>query len=79
MLQRASRDRVHGLFVPSHPTQKMNEVEMWNTALLIALEDLEEPNPETRRIVSDQDVWAEFWAIRDELIRHAQTLYKSAQ
>ena len=56
----------------------MNEVEMWNTALLIALEDLEEPNKQTRSQVTSKGVWSEFWAIRDELIRHAQTLYKSA-
>ena len=56
----------------------MNDVERWNTALMIALKDLENPNKDTRSEVSEGEVWLEFLAIREELIRYSHTLFRAA-
>lgn len=57
----------------------MNDVEKWNTALMIALKDLENPNKDTRGEVSEDEVWLEFLAIREELIRYSHTLFRAAE
>jgi len=57
----------------------MNDVERWNTALMIAIQDLEDPNKETRKEVSEGEVWLEFLAIREELIRHSHSLFRAAE
>jgi len=57
----------------------MNDVERWNTALMIAIKDLENPNTETRKEVSEGEVWLEFLAIREELIKHSHSLFRAAE
>jgi len=57
----------------------MNEVERWNEALMIALDDLNEPNEATRRKAIDKACFVEFMEIRQGLIEYAHTnLYKSS-
>ena len=57
----------------------MTDIEKWNTAVMIAIKDLEEPNRETRQDVSDSEVWLEFWAIREELIKNSYALLRAAE
>ncbi len=52
----------------------MNEVERWNTALLIAINDLEQPHPDTRQKATDQDVTLEFHLVREDLLKYAHSL-----
>ena len=52
----------------------MNETERWNTALMIAIGDLEEPNEDTRSAVFAQDVTVEFFEVRQRLLEYAHTL-----
>ena len=52
----------------------MNEVERWNTALMIVIHDLERPHRETRQHASDQDVTMEFHLVREDLLRYAHSL-----
>ena len=52
----------------------MTETERWNTALMIAIGDLEEPNEDTRSAVFAQDVTVEFFEVRQRLLEYAHTL-----
>ena len=52
----------------------MNEVERWNTALMIAIHDLERPHSDTRQKATDQDVTLEFHLVREDLLRYAHSL-----
>ena len=49
----------------------MTEEEKWNTALQIAIEDLDEPNEKTRMKAIDAGVFVEFYEIRQQLIETA--------
>ena len=49
----------------------MTDVEKWNTALFIALDDLVDPNPDTRQKAIDAGCLAEFMEIRQQLIEQA--------
>ena len=55
--------------------RKLNEIERWNTALMIAIRDLENPNKETRDVATDSGVTVEFMEIRERLIEHAHGLF----
>jgi len=57
----------------------MSDLEKWNTALMIAIKDLENPNKDTRGEVSEGEVWLEFLAIREELIRYSHSLLRAAE
>ena len=57
----------------------MSDLEKWNTALMIAIKDLENPNKVTRGEVSKGEVWLEFLAIREELIRYSHSLLRAAE
>ena len=52
----------------------MTDVERWNTALLIAIRDLEKPHIETREKAAEADVTLEFHLVREDLIRYANSL-----
>ena len=52
----------------------MNDTERWNTALMIAIGDLEEPNEDTRSAVFALDVTEEFFEVRQQLLEYAHTL-----
>ena len=54
--------------------RKLTETERWNTALMIAINDLENPNKETRAVATDGEVTVEFFEIRQRLIEFAHTL-----
>jgi len=49
-------------------------VERWNTALLIAIHDLEKPHIETREKAAAADVTLEFHLVREDLLRYAHSL-----
>lgn len=49
----------------------MTDEEKWNTALQIAIEDLNEPHENTRLKAIDAGVFVEFYEIRQQLIEHA--------
>ena len=49
----------------------MTETERWNTALLIAINNLEDPDRETRLEASKEDVTVEFFEVRQQLIEYA--------
>jgi len=49
----------------------MTDEEKWNTALQIAIEDLDEPNEKTRMKAIDAGVFVEFYEIRQQLIETA--------
>ena len=49
----------------------MTEEEKWNTALKIAIEDLDEPNEKTSMKAIDAGVFVEFYEIRQQLIETA--------
>jgi hypothetical protein len=53
---------------------KMTETERWNTALMIAINDLQNPNKKTRSVASEGEVTIEFMEIRQQLIEYAHTL-----
>ena len=53
----------------------MNEIERWNTALMIAIRDLENPNKETRDTATDSGVTIEFMEIRQQLIEYAHGMF----
>ena len=53
---------------------KMTDTERWNTALMIAIRDLEEPNKKTRKIATEGNVTLEFHEVRTLLIQYAHTL-----
>ena len=49
----------------------MTEEEKWNTALQIAIADLNEPNDATRLKAIEAGVFVEFYEIRQQLIETA--------
>ena len=49
----------------------MTDEEKWNRALFIAIDDLQEPNEKTRRRAIDEDVFEEFFEVRQQLIEQA--------
>lgn len=53
----------------------MTEEEKWNTALYIAIDDLNEPNEATRQKAIDQGVFVEFYEIRQQLIETAHNKF----
>ena len=55
--------------------RKLNEIERWNTALMIAIDDLNNPNKETRDSATKADVTVEFMEIRQQLIEYAHGLF----
>lgn len=57
----------------------MNEVERWNTALFIAIDDLNDPNNETRRKAIDVGCFVEFMEIRQQLIEFAHQKFTPAK
>ena len=52
----------------------MTDTERWNTALMIAIRDLEEPNRTTRNIATESEVTVEFHEVRQQLLEFAHTL-----
>ena len=52
----------------------MTDTERWNTALMIAIRDLEEPNKFTRKVATEGGVTLEFHEVRSLLIQYAHTL-----
>jgi hypothetical protein len=54
------------------------EVQRWNTALLIAIDDLEAPNEETRNKAITAGCYAEFMEVRQLLMEdaHRKFTYK---
>ena len=57
----------------------MTDEEKWNTALFIAIDDLNDPNSETRQKAIDADCLVEFFEIRQQLIEHAHRKFTSAK
>ena len=53
----------------------MNEIERWNSALMIAIDDLNNPNKETRDSATDAGVTVEFMEIRQQLIEYAHGMF----
>ena len=53
----------------------MTEEEKWNTALKIAIADLNEPNETTRMKAIDAGVFVEFYEIRQQLIETAHNKF----
>jgi hypothetical protein len=53
----------------------MTEEEKWNTALQIAIADLDEPNEKTRMKAIDAGVFVEFYEIRQQLIETAHNKF----
>ena len=53
---------------------KMTDTERWNTAVLIAIDNLDEPHPDTRGEATQAEVTVEFYEVRQMLIEHAHTL-----
>jgi hypothetical protein len=52
----------------------VTDIEKWNTALMIAIDNLNESHPNTRECVTASDVIVEFYEVRDLLIEYAHTL-----
>ena len=58
----------------------MTDVEKWNTALFIALDDLVDPNSNTRQKAIDAGCFVEFMEVRQQLIETAHNkFYKGSQ
>ena len=57
----------------------MTDIEKWNTALMIAIDNLEMPHSDTRLKASTSDVTVEFYEVRQQLIEYAHTLMQSAE
>ena len=53
---------------------KLTDIERWNTALMIAIGNLEEPDADTRSAVFASDVSVEFFEVRQRLLEYAHTL-----
>lgn len=52
----------------------MTDIEKWNTALMIAIDNLNAPHRETRDQAIDSDVVVEFYDVRQQLIEYAHTM-----
>ena len=57
----------------------MTDIEKWNTAVMIAIADLEEPNSDTRSIATASGAVVEFHEVRQQLIEYAHTLMQFAE
>ena len=57
----------------------MTEEEKWNTALKIAIADLDEPNEATRLKAIEAGVFVEFYEIRQQLIETAHNKFYKAK
>ena len=57
----------------------MTDIEKWNTAVMIAIADLEEPNSDTRSIATASEAVVEFHEVRQQLIEYAHTLMQFAE
>lgn len=53
---------------------KLTDTERWNTALMIAIKDLEEPHHTTRNVATESEVTVEFYEVRQQLLEFAHTL-----
>jgi hypothetical protein len=49
----------------------MTDEEKWNRALFIAIDDLNEPNEQTRQRAIEEGVFEEFYEVRQQLIEYA--------
>ena len=52
----------------------MTDTERWNTALMIAIDNLEDPDPETRDRAAFSEVTVEFFEVRQQLLEYAHKL-----
>jgi len=52
----------------------MTDTERWNTALMIAIDNLEDPHYETRERAAFSEVTVEFYEVRQQLLEFAHTL-----
>lgn len=57
----------------------MTDEEKWNTALFIAIDDLNNPNSETRRKAIDAGCFVEFMEVRQQLIEQAHRKFTPAK
>jgi hypothetical protein len=57
----------------------VTEEEKWNTALQIAIEDLDTPNEATRLKAIEAGVFVEFFEIRQQLIETAHNKFYRGQ
>jgi hypothetical protein len=57
----------------------VTDIEKWNTALMIAIDNLEMPHSDTRLKASTSDVTVEFYEVRQQLIEYAHTLMQFAE
>lgn len=57
----------------------MTDIEKWNTAVMIAIDNLEMPHSDTRLEVSTANVTVEFHEVRQQLIEYAHTLMQFAE
>ena len=57
----------------------MTEEEKWNTALFIAIEDLDNPNAVTRQKAIDAGVMVEFMEIRQQLLEEAHRKFTATK
>ena len=55
------------------------EAQRWNTALLIAIDDLNDPNGETRQKAITAGCFAEFMEVRQSLIEDAHRKFTFPQ
>jgi hypothetical protein len=70
VLPRTERSTGRGLAVYQGYAEVTDE-ERWNTALFIAIEDLNNPNSETRKKAIDAGCFVEFMEVRQQLIEEA--------
>ncbi len=57
----------------------MTDLEKWNTAVMIAIDNLEMPHSDTRLDASTSNVTVEFYEVRQQLIEYAHTLMQFAE
>lgn len=57
----------------------MTDIEKWNTAVMIAIDNLEMPHSDTRIDASTSNVTVEFYEVRQQLIEYAHTLMQFAE
>ena len=57
----------------------MTDIEKWNTAVMIAIDNLEMPHSDTRIDASTSNVTVEFYEVRQQLIEYAHTMMQFAE
>ena len=57
----------------------MTDIEKWNTAVMIAIDNLEMPHSDTRIDASMSNVTVEFYEVRQQLIEYAHTMMQFAE